>query len=102
MHEPIRRGVADLPPYEVVCVQTDPGAAEDHDHVTAVETWDPDGGRTLWSLVQVVTAIRDGESFCIGPSDDAEAVCLEPAVCPRCPYVTLVVDGPRQRPGPCR
>jgi hypothetical protein len=102
MTAPTHRGVDELPPYEVVCLETDSAAGADgHDHVTAVETWDPDGGRTRWTLVQVIAAVREGEAFRAGTGSDGQAVALEPAVCPRCPLATLVVDPPEARPAPC-
>lgn len=75
--------------------------ADGHDHVTGIETWDPDGGRTRWTLVQVIAAVRDGEAFQLGTGDDAKAMLLEPAVCPRCAVATLVVAPPGRRPTPC-
>lgn len=96
------RGVGELPAYKVVCLQTDTAAAADgHDHVTAVETWDPDGGRTQWTLVQVIAAVRDGEVFQAARTGrDGQAAVLEPAVCPRCPVATLLVDA-EVRPPAC-
>ena len=89
------RGIGELPAYRVVCVDTDLAAkADGHDHVTAIETWDPDGGRTRWTLVQVIAAVRDGEQFHAGKGGDGQAAVLEPAVCPRCPVATLLVDPP--------
>jgi hypothetical protein len=54
--------------------------SEGHLHVTAVETSDPDGGTTRWSLVQVI-----------------EAAELTPTVCARCSVATLGVEGDWQR-----
>lgn len=99
MSSPTARGVGELPAYKVVCLQTDTAAAADgHDHVTAIETWDPDGGRTHWTLVQVIAAVRDGEVFQAG--GDPMTATLEPAVCPWCPVATLVVDT-EARPPAC-
>ena len=96
------RGVGELPAYRVVCLQTDrAGAADGHDHVTAVETWDPDGGRTRWTLVQVIAAVRDGEVFRTGEGGEGQVAVLEPAVCPRCSLATLLVDPPEVRPALC-
>lgn len=95
MSQRTARGLGDLPAYRVVCVETDLAAtANGHDHVTAIETWDPDGGRTRWTLVQVIAAVRDGEQFHAGKGGDGQAAVLEPAVCPRCPLATLLVDSP--------
>jgi hypothetical protein len=86
----------------VVCVETDMAVkANGHDHVTAIETWDPDGGRTRWTLVQVITAVRDGEQFQAGKGGDGESAVLELAVCPRCPLATLLIDPPEMRPPAC-
>jgi hypothetical protein len=102
MSTPKPAGVDELPAYEVVCLQTDTAAeAEGHDHVTAIETWDPDGGRTRWTLVQVIAAVREGEAFHAGKGRNGQAGVLEPAVCPRCSLATLVVDPPEARPSPC-
>ena len=96
------RGDRELPPYEVVCVQTDTGVkADGHHHVTAVETWDPDGGRTRWTLVQVIAAVRDGEVFRAGEGGDGQVAVLEPAVCRRCSLATLLVDPPSVQPAQC-
>ena len=63
--------------------------AEGHLHVTAVETSDPDGGVTHWSLVQVIEAMRGGERFVLRERTAADAVELHPTVCPRCQVATL-------------
>jgi len=60
----------------------------------------PDGGRTQWTLVQVIAAIRDGEVFQAARADGPAAV-LEPTVCPQCAFATLLVDPPDVRPAPC-
>ena len=101
MSSPTARGVGELPAYKVVCLQTDTAAeADGHDHVTAIETWDPDGGRTHWTLVQVIAAVRDGEVFQARTGRDGQAAVLEPAVCPRCAVATLLVDA-EVRPPAC-
>lgn len=103
MDQSTARGIGELPAYRVVCLETDAAAeADGHDHVTSIETWDPDGGRTRWTLVQVVAAVRDGELFHAGKSADGQAGVLEPAVCPHCPVATLGVDPPEARPPACR
>lgn len=87
--------VGDIPPYEVRRVETDPAAAAaGHHHVSGVETVDPDGGQTQWTLVQVIAAVRDGERFIMGGGQGGQAVDLEPSVCPRCRLVTLSVPFP--------
>ena len=86
-----------VPPYTVHCVRADPGPmSEGHLHVTAVETSDPDGGTTRWSLVQVIEAVREGERFMLreGAGEPAE---LTPTVCARCSVATLGVEGDWQR-----
>ena len=102
MSHPAAPGIGELPAYRVVCVDTDLAArADGHDHVTAIGTWDPDGGRTRWTLVQVIAAVRDGEQFHAGKGGDGQDAVLEPAVCPRCPLATLVVDPPEVRLPAC-
>lgn len=82
-----------VPPYELHCVQADPAAlADGHLHVTAIETSDPDGGTTRWSLVQVIEAVRDGEQFILREGDAGQAAELGPTVCPRCSVATLALD----------
>ena len=66
--------------------------AEGHLHVTAVETTDPDGGATHWSLVQVIEAVRGGERFVLREDASAAPVELAPTVCPRCRMATLAVE----------
>ena len=81
-----------MPPYVVACIDADPWLAIDgHHHVTAVETRDPDGGQTRWTLVQVILAIRDGAAFSVVDGERAVAH-LEPTVCTRCPMATLTID----------
>lgn len=86
-----------VPPYVVGCVHADARLmAEGHLHVTAVETIDPDGGTTRWSLVQVIEAVRAGERFTLreGAGEPAE---ITPTVCPRCSVATVGVEGAWQR-----
>jgi hypothetical protein len=52
-----------VPPYHVLCVETDDDAGEGHNHVSVVDTRDPDGGQTRWTIGQVIAAVRDGERF---------------------------------------
>ena len=95
-------GGGELRAHEVVCLQTDPTAeADGHEHVSAIETWDPDRGRTRWTLVQVIAAVREGETFHAGSASGGQAGVIDPAVCPRCRFATLVVDPPEARPSPC-
>jgi len=93
-----------LPPYSVRCIDLDPVAeADGHHHVTAIETWDPDGGEARWSLVQVIEAVRDGEQFMVTEGDGGQAVELAPSVCPRCSMATLSLEaeGPDVSLKPC-
>jgi hypothetical protein len=72
-----------------------------HQHVTFVETRDPDGGSTRWSCVQVIAAIEDGERFVVAEDGHGTVALLEPARCPACTAPTLVTDPADARPGPC-
>jgi hypothetical protein len=90
----------DAPPYVVTCLEVDRGAGEGHEHVAAVETRDPDGGQTRWTTVQVIAAVREGERFVVGDSDDARTS-LEPAGCPRCSTATLRVSPGDVEIAPC-
>lgn len=62
-----------------------------HSHVLGLATRDPDGGETHWTLVQVISAIRDGERFVVGEDAGDQAAAIEPTVCARCPMATLAV-----------
>jgi hypothetical protein len=73
----------------VVRLDHDPLAGAGHDHVTAIETRDPDGGSTRWRSIDVIAAIRDGERFDVA-GNGGESV-LEPALCPACPRATVKV-----------
>jgi hypothetical protein len=74
----------------VTLLEEDRAAGEGHVHVVAVETRDPDGGQTRWPTVEVIAAVRDGARFVMGGRDRAHAS-LQPAICPGCATVTLVV-----------
>ena len=91
----------DAPPYVVVCISSDADAGEGHDHVEAVETRDPDGGITRWRAADVIAAIRDGQRFVVEDGERTSAVSLEPAVCPACARVTILVDPSVPRPAAC-
>jgi len=95
------RAPAEAPPYRVLCFVEDPDAPDGHDHVTAIETHDPDGGTTRWRSVDVIAAIHDGDRFVIGQDDGADESTLEPGVCPGCAMVTLTSDPPGRRPSAC-
>ena len=91
-----------VPPYEVACVELDSRLeAAGHRHVTHIETRDPDGGRTRWSREQVLSAIRDGERFVLVNAGNGTTTLMEPRLCPRCPFFTLVVDTPEATPPRC-
>ena len=82
-----------LPPYVVLSVERDAAAeAGGHSHVVGLTTRDPDGGETRWTLVQVIAAIRDGERFLMGGGGGGQSAVIEPAVCPQCPFATLIVE----------
>jgi hypothetical protein len=81
-----------VPPYVALCFEHEPGAADGHSHVSAVRTQDPDGGETRWTAVEFVSAVRSGEQFVLIGADGQRAT-LEPAVCPRCPSMTITVEG---------
>jgi hypothetical protein len=84
-----------VPPYSIRCIDLDPAArADGHLHVVAIETSDPDGGETRWSLVQVIEAVRDGERFILPQGDGGQPAELGPTVCPRCAMATLSFDVP--------
>jgi hypothetical protein len=88
--EDARRAQAGVPPYVVHCVVVDRASeAAGHPHVVGIETSDPDGGRTKWTLLQVIAAFRDGERFMVGSAAGGQTVELGPSVCPRCRLVTL-------------
>lgn len=84
------QAAGEVPPYVVRRIETDPAAAAaGHHHVSEIETVDPDGGETLWTLVQVIAAVRDGERFVFGGGEGGQAEDLEPSACPRCRLVSL-------------
>lgn len=90
-----------LPPYSVRCLDLDPtGEADGHRHVQAIETWDPDGALTRWTLVQAIEAVRDGERFVMGGGADGQLVELAPTICPQCAVATLAATSEVQ-PRPC-
>ena len=66
--------------------------AEGHLHVTAIQTVEPGGGMTRWSLVQVIEAVREGERFVLREATDPQGAALEPTVCPRCRMATLALE----------
>jgi hypothetical protein len=86
-----------VPWYAVLSIEKDRALeASGHSHVLGLATRDPDGGETHWTLVQVISAIRDGERFVVGEDPGDQSAAVEPTVCPRCPMATLVV-GPSPR-----
>jgi hypothetical protein len=102
MKMPSSVGVDEVPPYEVACLQLDATSeATGHQHVSFVETTDPDGGRTRWSCVDVISAIRGGERFVVAEDMRGTVNLLEPGLCTQCPFVTLVVDPPTALPVRC-
>ena len=98
MAEPTSHLSGDAPPYVVVRFDNDPEAGAGHDHVTAIETRDPDGGNTRWTSIDVLSAIRAGERFVVEGTDGGDAI-LEPALCPKCPRATVrVAEAAEQQP----
>ena len=79
-----------LPPYEVSRIGLAPAESRpDHDHVKYVETQDPDGGRTRWSMEQIIAAIRSGERFATIVKPESY-VTIDP--CPKCRLMTIQVE----------
>lgn len=85
------RELRSVPPYEVLLLEGDPTAGDEHRHVIAVQTRDPDGGETRWAAVEVITALQDGERFVVGDAGEASTSVLEPGVCPACEKPTISV-----------
>ena len=84
-----------LPWYVVLSIQKDHAVEPSgHSHVLGLATRDPDGGEAHWTLVQVISAIRDGERFVVGEDPNDQGAAIEPTVCPQCPNATLVVGTP--------
>jgi len=98
MNERPLRPTDEAPPYVVARLDQDPDTPDGHDHVTAVETRDPDGGSTQWRLVDVIAAMRDGERFVVDMVGHERASVLEPVVCPACPRATVKVGAGGERP----
>ena len=91
------------PPYEVLLIELDANAhAEGHEHVTVVDTSDACGCHARWTSVQVIAAIRDGAQFIVGADGDNRRAQLTPALCPVCPFATLVVAPQGRRSIPSR
>jgi hypothetical protein len=98
MPERFPRSTDEAPPYVVVRLDQELGTPDGHDHVTAVETRDPDGGSTQWRAIDVIAAIRDGERFAVDLDGVARESVLEPAVCPACPRATVTVGAAGEPP----
>lgn len=102
MNEPSPVGADEVPPYEVGCLEMDRAPeGSGHQHVTFVETRDPDGGSTRWTCVQVIAAIEDGERFVVAEDGHGAQTLLEPGRCPACASATLVTNPADAQPGPC-
>lgn len=84
---PIASG-GDPPHYAVILVQYE-DLTEGHEHVSYVDTLDPDGGQTRWTATEMINAVRAGERFVVTIGGAATGATLEPAICPVCPLVTL-------------
>ena len=80
------------PPYEVLLLEEDPDQGEEHQHIIAIQTRDPDGGQTRWAAVQVISALQMGERFVVDDGDGQARSVLEPAVCPACEKLTIAVS----------
>lgn len=80
--------------HRIDCIDRDLAAEAGHDHVTRVGTRDPDGAWRRWSLVEVVSAWREGETFWIEGHADADPAEVRPSVCPRCRLVTVASEPP--------
>lgn len=94
-------GLRGLPPNMVMCLEQAAWGPDGHPHVSFIETRDPDGHETRWSTVQVIAAVRDGERFVVADDGRGGETLLEPAVCARCPTVTLAVDPRGPAPARC-
>ena len=92
MNRPLDRPSKPAPPYVVSRIGVAPAESQpDHDHVKYVETQDPDGGATRWSVEQLSAAIRSGERFATIVKTGRESyVTIDP--CPKCRLMTLHVD----------
>lgn len=95
------RGDSSDDAHAVLFVQLDRNRGEGHDHVTFVETRDPDGAQTRWKLVDVIAAIRGGDRFVVAEDAKGRRTLLQPAVCPDCQLTTLEVEPPARRPIGC-
>ena len=104
-HQTLMRDVqvelSDAPPYVVTCLERDDAAGVGHDHVTAVETSDPDGGRTRWATVEVIKALLEGHSFVADEAGNHVDPGLAPSTCGRCGAVTLSVSPGGTEIAPC-
>jgi hypothetical protein len=98
MDKPALRSTGEAPPYVVVRFYQDPEAAAGHDHVTAIETRDPDGGTTRWRSIDVIAAIRAGERFVVEEDGQDRESVLEPALCLVCPRATVKVSAAEEPP----
>jgi hypothetical protein len=88
-----RERTGTIPPYVVRCVTVDDLVeGNGHEHVTGLETTDPDGGMTRWTLVEAIAAYRDGGRFIVGSGEGEQTAELGPSVCPRCRMATLAVE----------
>ena len=68
-----------LPWYVVLSIQKDHAVEPSgHSHVLGLATRDPDGGEAHWTLVQVISAIRDGERFVVGEDPNDQGAAIEP------------------------
>ena len=91
--------LSDAPPYVVTCLERDDSTG--HGHVVAIETSDPDGGRTRWATVEVIKALMEGQTFVADEDGDSADPVLAPSTCGRCGAVTLSVSPGGTEIAPC-
>ena len=96
----VRVELSDAPPYVVTCLERDITNGG-HGHVLAVETSDPDGGRTRWATVEVIKALMEGQSFVADEDAEPADAVLAPSTCARCGAVTLSVSPGGTEIAPC-
>lgn len=78
--------------HRVVCVDLDIAAEAGHVHVTRIGTRDPGGTRRRWSLVEMVSTWREGDTFFTRANPGGGTAELRPSVCPRCRLVTVAAE----------
>lgn len=86
--------IADQPAHQAVCVEIREASGDrGHTHVSALFARTVGGSEPKrWSVVQLVDAVRAGERFEVGEAGGVSS--LRPAVCGRCPMLTVASDPP--------